>query len=60
MLEEYKPEIKYIKGPDNGAADAFSRLPLIYYDITKSDITREQLVESYGADQLYGNTLPLT
>ena len=29
MLEEYGPEIKYIKGPDNDAADAVSRLPLI-------------------------------
>ena len=60
MLEEYGPEIKYIKGPNNDAEDALSRLPLINSDVTESDVTREQLVESYGVDQLYGNTFPLT
>ena len=40
ILEEYSPEIKYIKGPDNYAADALSRLPLINSDIRESDITR--------------------
>ena len=29
MLEEYGPKIKYIKGPDNYAAEAFSRLLLV-------------------------------
>ena len=27
MLEEYGPEIEYIKGPKNLVADALSRLP---------------------------------
>ena len=43
MLEEYFPEIKYVKGPDNDAADALSRLPLFNSEVTESDITREQL-----------------
>ena len=33
MLEEYDPEIKYIKEPDNGAADALSRLLLNNSDV---------------------------
>ena len=40
MLEEYGPEIKYIKRPDNDTADALSRLLLINSDVTDSDITR--------------------
>ena len=33
MLEEYGPEIKYIKEPDNDAADPLSGLPLITSDV---------------------------
>ena len=33
MLEEYNPDIKYIKGTDIDAADALSRLQLINYDV---------------------------
>ena len=51
MLEEYRPEIKYIKGTDNEAAENLSKTPLINYDLTESDITRYQLVEIYGVDQ---------
>ena len=36
MLEEYGLEIKYIKGTDNDAADALSRLLLIHSDVTES------------------------
>ena len=60
MLEEYGPEIKYIKCPDNDTADALSRLPVINSDVTERDVTREQLAESYGVGQLDGNTFPLT
>ena len=41
MLEEYGPEIKYIKGPDNDALDALSRLPLINSDVIEITVTRE-------------------
>ena len=40
ILEEYGPEIKYIKGPDNESADALIRLSMINYYITESDVTR--------------------
>ena len=60
MLEEYGPEIKYIKGPDNYAADAFSRLQLLKYDVTESNIPWEQFAESYGVNQLDGDTFPPT
>ena len=43
MLEGYGPEIKYIKGTDNDAADALSMISLINYEVTESNITREQL-----------------
>ena len=35
MLEEYWPNIKYIKGTDNDAADALTRIPFISYDKTR-------------------------
>ena len=60
MLEEYGPEIKYIKGTDNDAAEALGRLLIINSDVTKSDITSEHLVESYCVDKLDSDTLPLT
>ena len=60
MLEEYSPEIKYIKGPDNDASYALGRLPLIDYDVIESNVTRGNLAESYCVDQLYGDTFPLT
>ena len=60
MLEEYGPETKYTKGPDNDGADELISLPLINYDMTEITVTREQLSESYGADQLDGDTFPLT
>ena len=41
ILEEYRPEIKYIKGPDNEASDALSKLSLINSDLIERDITRE-------------------
>ena len=60
MLEEYGPQIKYIKGHDNHASDTLSRLPLINYDVTESDITREHLLESYCFDKLDIDPFPLT
>ena len=59
MLEECGPEIKYVKGPNNDAADALSRIPSLNYDVTESESTRDQLSERYGVDQLYGDTFPL-
>ena len=51
MLEEYSLEVKYIKGPDTDAAYALSRLTLINYGVTESNVTREQLKESFGVGQ---------
>ena len=41
MLEEYGPIIKQIKGPDNYAADALGRIPLIESDVTEREIRGE-------------------
>ena len=46
MLEEYGPEMKYIKGPDNNAVDALIRLLLIKSGVTESDDTRGKSVKS--------------
>ena len=42
LLEEYGPDIKYIKGTDNDAADDLIRLPLIKYGVKERVITREK------------------
>ena len=50
MLEEYRPEIKYIKGPDKDALDTLSRMRFIKSEVTESNVTREQLEENYGVN----------
>ena len=60
MLEECCSEIKYIKEPGNGAADALSRLMLINSCIKEKDTTTGHLSESYCVEKLDSNTLPLT
>ena len=60
MLEEYRPETKYIKGTENDAVEALGRLPLINSDVAESDITREHLAESYYFERLDSDKFPLT
>ena len=43
MSEEYIPEIKYNKEPDNDTADALCRLPLIHSDVEECNITLDHL-----------------
>ena len=43
VLEEYGPEIRYIKGEKNIAADALSRLPL-------QDDVKEELFNDFSED----------
>ena len=57
--EDYIPNIKSIKGSDNDTVENLISLPLLNYDITESDMTRESLSEIYCFHKLYGNTLPL-
>ena len=58
-VERIGPEIKYIKGPDNGAADDLSGITLINSDVKESSITRENITESYFAKKLDSDTFPL-
>ena len=60
MLEEYGPVIKYIKGPDNDAADTLCRLSLSNSDVEERKITKERSAESYCVNKLYIDTFPLT
>ena len=59
-VEKYDPKIKYIKDPDNDAADSLSRLPLINSDAIESNISRKYLSECYCVDKLNSDTLPPT
>ena len=59
-MEEYSPKILCIKGTDNEAADALSRLILINSDVKKKQITRENLSERYCVSKLDRDTFPLT
>ena len=52
LLEEYVPNIKYIKGPDNDAAETLSRLTSIKYDVKDSEITKGNLAEIYCVNKL--------
>ena len=51
-LEEYSPKIKYIKGEDNQAADALSRLPKMLNSLTVIDTsnTIEQMTVEEMSD----------
>ena len=60
LLEEYGPTIKYIKWPDNDAAEALIRILLINSDVKEIDITREYLAESHCVKKLDSNKFPLT
>ena len=59
LLKEYGPIIKYIKGTDNDAKYALSRLPLIGADVTERDITRENLADRYCVKTFDGDEFPL-
>ena len=60
MSEEYIPEIKYNKDPDNDAADEFCRLLLIHSDIEECNITLDHLAYRYCVKELYSNPYTLT
>ena len=59
-MGEYGPEIKYIKAPDNDAADPLIALPLINYATEEIEIIQEHLAESYCVKKLDSGTLPST
>ena len=60
MFKWYAPTIKYIKFPDNDAADALSSLPLVNSDVKYIKISMGYLAESYWVDKLDGDTFSLT
>ena len=58
-LEEYSPQIKYIKGEENAAADAISRLPKMMNQLEvinvpdiKEFLTVEEMSDLFYYDQL--------
>jgi hypothetical protein len=49
FIEEYSPDLRYIKGEDNVVADALSRLPKILADLQKDDTPLDDSKEAYYA-----------
>ena len=58
-MEEYSLIFKYIKGPDNGAGDTLSSLPLMNSDATYIKNTREKSAVSYCVNKLEGDMFPV-
>ena len=48
-LEEYSPELRYIKGEDNDAADALSRLPKYFNSLEQ---TTSSKIEDYSIEEI--------
>ena len=61
LIEEYGPEIKYIKGENNIVADALSRLDIDETNPTMEyEITNDMLAERYDISKLSDNEHPVT
>ena len=60
MLEEYRPTITYIKGPNTDTAYSLIGFPLINSYIAAIDISRDTLSENYFFGEIYSNMFPLT
>ena len=60
MLEEYRPTITYIKGPNTDTAYSLIGFPLINSYIAAIDISRDTLSENYFFGENYSNMFPLT
>ena len=59
LLEEFGPEIIYVKGSENDVADALSHLPKTEGTGSDGQVTREALADLYGVDKLDDDTFPL-
>ena len=55
ILEEYNPDLKYIKGENNVVVDTLSRLPML--DLSSSPMQMEQF--SFDDDDLPPDAFPL-
>ena len=61
LIEEYGPEIKYIKGENNIVADALSRLDIDETNPTMEyEFTNDMLAERYDISKLSDNEHPVT
>jgi hypothetical protein len=60
-MEEYNPEIRYIKGPENIVADALSRLPTTN-DPEKPYVmpTREELADCFAEENENNWSFPIS
>ena len=58
-VEEYSPELLYVPGEDNQAADALSRLPMLESDQDNTQLSMEVCAELF-ASQHDTNNNPLS
>lgn len=61
LVEEYGPELVYIKGAHNVVADSLSRLPILDSEInlTEQDLAPKNLANDYDLDDLSDDVFPI-
>ena len=61
FIEEYSPDLQYIKGKNNIVADALSRLDILFAPIDEAHVTDElrSYLYAYGADEKQDDKFPL-
>ena len=58
ILEEYGPELRYIKGENNIVADALSRLNILDSDGSKEQMDPSEIAELMAADERTSLRIP--
>ena len=59
LIEEFQPEIKYLKGKDNQIADALSRMNISYNPYAEDDTFNSyEMAEAFSED-ISGDVFPL-
>ena len=59
-IEEYSPDIRYIKGKNNIVADALSRLDIEWENMEEAHFTDELRSHCYAADEMAPTDYPLS
>ena len=61
FIEEYSPDLQYIKGKNNIVADALSQLDILFAPIDKAHVTDKlhSYLYAYGANEKQDDKFPL-
>ena len=60
ILEKYGPDLNWLKGEKNQAADTLSRLPYVENDTKEHEYNLLELAQMYGIDDIPDEAFPLT